>query len=178
MHGRQVVVIVPLLLALACSSGGENGAAPQPAPGADGNQSTQDGGGNGGDGGAAASETPDEAGNEDTVTAEPAAELKGSCTPKPKTVDGVQQLVAELELVNTGNLGVKVRVASRWPINRANGVTRWRRMRVDQGETVPVTIRLVVDETTAKGVRRGISRGRKCTVRSRVLGAYGVPEEG
>lgn len=171
MHGRRALVVVPLLLALACSPGDTDQAAPQPAPAAEG----RDGGGQ--DGESTASESADVAGDEGTVTAQPAAELRGECTPKPRTEDGVEHLVAELEVVNTGNLGVKVQVTSRWPINRANGVSRWRRLRIDEGESVPVDIRLAIDETTANGVRRGIEHGRKCTIRSRVLGAYGVPDE-
>lgn len=175
MHRRPALVLLPLIFALACSpGGGTDRAAPQPAPGADrgADDNAQTDGGDG-----SASDTPAEAGDENTVTAEPAAQVKGTCTPKPITEDGVDQLVAKLQVVNTGNIGVKVRVVSRWPISRTGGISRWQRLRVDQGETRPVTIRMTVDESTAEEVREGIKRGRRCTIGRRVVGAYGVPAE-
>ena len=167
MHARRALVGLPLILALACSPGGDE-APPQPAPA--------------GSDASAGDETPasggEEPSEEGVVTGQPSAELEGSCEPKPQGEPGAEVLVAELRVVNTGNLGVKVQVASRWPINRANGLSRWRRVRVPAGETLDVTVRMPVDEATARGVKRAVDRGRTCTTRSRVTGAFGMPDEG
>ena len=174
MHRRRALVLLPLILALACSPGGDQ-VAPQPAPAGSGAPAD---GAAGGNGGASEGDQPTGDATEDdgTVTAQPSAELSGTCTPNPRTTDGVNELVADLQVVNTGNLGVKVYVLSRWPMGRTGGVARSRRVNVPQGETVSATLRLVVDDATARAVRRGIARGRKCSARSRVVGAYGVPE--
>ena len=152
MHIRLGLAALPLALLLACSPGGDS-----PQPSADGGQDQP-----GGQSGA----------SEDPSVARPAAEVRGDCRPRP-TGDGT--LVAQLDVVNTGDIGVDVRVFVRWPQAGGDAVTKSQRTKVELGETKPLTARLRMDPDEAEAVRRAVKRGRTCHVRHRVLGAFGAP---
>ena len=150
--------MAPLLLALACT----------PGPGEEPTQPSA--------GGAAGGETapaePEGAGTatEDPTVARPAAELQGECRAKPTAQD---DLVAKLRVVNTGNIGVVVRVATKWPLAGGGGLNTWERVRVEAGETLPVTLRLRLDPEEAQQFRTAVNRDRTCHTGRRVVGAFG-----
>lgn len=175
MTVRPALAALFLVLATGCvNAGDDNTAAPQPAPG----RSEAEGGANGaqGDGETQAGEpAPSEDGN--TTTARPSAELEGSCKQKPREGEEGQELIARLRVTNTGNLGVVVRVAAQWPLAPDEGVSRWARVRVEQGDTMPVTLRLPVTESVAQEALAAADSGRKCWTRSRVTGAFGMPSD-
>lgn len=166
MQIRRGIVALPLLVALACTPGGNTAEPLQPAPGEQGQASGEQGGG--------ASEAPaGDAG--DATVAKPDAEVQGSCRKRPRADN---TLVAKLDVVNTGNVGVIVRVVAAWPQVRGGGpggITRWKRVRVDQGDTVPVVLRLSVPAKDATAVREAVRRDRTCRTWRRVVGAYGTP---
>ena len=152
MHIRLGLAALPLALLLACSPGGDT-----PEPSVDGGQNKP-----GGQGEA----------SEDQSVARPAADVQGDCRPRP-TADGT--LVARLDVVNTGDIGVDVRVFVRWPQVGGDAVTKSQRTKVELGETKPLTARLRMDPAEAEAVRKAVRRGRTCSVRHRVLGAFGAP---
>ena len=169
MHILRSLVLVPLLLALACSPGpGQEPPAPGETRGA-GNP----GGAAGGEGDEPAASEPDDAAaaSDDPNVAKPAAEIEGECRPRPNPQN---DLVARLRVVNTGNIGVNVRVAAKWP--QPNGALQTsQRARVEAGETLPLTLRIRTDRGQGKLVNRAVDDGRTCRVTKRVLGAFGLP---
>ena len=171
MYARRFLVALPLLFAVACVGGGTGGSAgPEPIPGP-GDSEVADAGGSDEEQSSAPAD-----GDGTTTTAKPSAEVEGSCTKDPQPGEEGEELVSELRVVNTGNLGVVVRVSTRWPIGKEEGVGRWSRVRVQQGETVPLTVRMPVYPSVADGVRAALKDGRRCRVRSSVTGAFGIPE--
>lgn len=159
MRILRSLVLVPLLLALACTPGpGEEPS--QPSAGGAGAET------------AAAQQPAAGTASEDPNVAKPAAELEGECRPRP-TAQG--DLVANLQVVNTGNIGVVVRVATKWPLAGGGGLNTWDRVRVEAGETLPVTLRLRLDRREAQRVATAVNRGRTCNSGRRILGAFGVP---
>ena len=150
-----------LLLALACSPGGD--AVPQPAP-------------QGGAPSQPAGDRSDPAG-EDTddadVTVAADAKVDGTCNPRPREGKDGEELTADIEIANTGDLGVKVRVAAKWPQPQGQGIIRWKRVNVEQGETRKLTLRLAVGAAEAEAVRTAADQGRTCGLTHRVIGAYG-----
>ena len=151
---------VALLLVLACSPGGDN--VPQPAP--QGGASSEQAGG------------PDDnaAGEDDAdVTLEADAQVDGTCRPRPRQGANGEELVANVEIANTGDLGVKVRIAARWPQPKGQGIIRWKRVNVEQGDTRSLTLRMAVGEAEAEAVRDAIKLDRTCSLTHRVIGAYG-----
>ena len=176
---RTALAALLLVLAVGCNGDGDGVVTPQPQPA----QSDQAGGGDGGKGGEGDSSEPSGAAQEDgqddgnTITANPAAELEGSCKQRPREGDDGQELVARLRVVNTGNLGVVVRVSSQWRLGNEDGISRWTRVRVEQGETLPVNLRLPVSESVAQDALDAADNGRRCSTRSRVTGAFGMPTD-
>ena len=148
-----------LLLALACSSGG--GAVPEPAPqGGDLSEQADGQEGSNGEGDA-------------SVTLAADAEVNGTCRPQPRQGRDGAVLVADVEIANTGDLGVKVRIAARWPQPKGQGIIRWKRVNVEQGDTREMTLRLAVGDVEAEAVREAVKLDRTCSVTHRVIGAYG-----
>lgn len=152
------LVLVPLLLVLACSA----------QPGGEPMQP----GGDGAGGANATSNTSETAEDDDSNVAKPAVELEGECTPRPNENN---DLVADLRVVNTGNIGVTARVMVKWPQARDRGLTTWQRVRVEAGKTLPLTLSLRMDAKEAKLVDEAIDRNRKCRIGRRIIGAFGVP---
>ena len=155
---RLTTLATVLLLALACSpgAGGE-----QPAPQAgDGEQTDASGDGSAGQ-------------DPGSVTVKAGAEVEGTCRPKPREGDDGEELIADVEVANTGDLGVKVRVAAKWPQPQGQGVIRWKRINVEQGDTRNLTLRLAVGDAEAEAVRQAVAQGRTCAVSHRVIGAFG-----
>jgi hypothetical protein len=159
MFVRLSASIVALLLALACSPG--DGSVPEPAPQGDA-PSEQ----------AGTSRSAD-AGDGASVTVQADAQVNGTCRPKPREGKRGQELVADVEVVNTGDLGVKVRIAAKWPQLKGQGVIRWKRVNVEQGDTRALTLRLAVAPAEADSVRQAADEGRMCALTHRVIGAYG-----
>lgn len=149
-----------LLLVLACSPGGN----PTPAP-----QQPPDPGGTA----AAGTAAPD-----DAVVAQPAAQVDVDCSPQPRQGEDGPELVAHAEVVNTGDLGVKVRLVARWPQPQGKGLIRTRRVNVAEGERRQVTLRIAVGEPEAEAVRERAKQGRTCSATHRVIGAFGAPGDG
>lgn len=119
-----------------------------------------------------ASEEVDDSG---AVIARTAMELEGDCSPRPRREDGRLVLAADLEAVNTGNVGVRARIRVSWPRMPFARVTTSRTVSVEQGQTVPVEVRLPVSRGEARDVTRAADRGRQCHVRHRITGAFGAP---
>ncbi len=174
MHLRRALAALLLLLAAACTGDGDGRAAQPPAPDSTDTRAVDTTASDPADTTAAPPASEDET----TTTAKPDAEVKGRCKRQPQLGDEGEELVANLKVVNTGNLGVFVRVASRWPIDKNEGVARWNRVKIEQGETLPLNVRMPVFPTVADGVRDALERGRPCRVRHRVTGAFGIPGEG
>jgi hypothetical protein len=174
MQIRRALVLLPLILALACfPGGGGDNAQPQPAAGgSDGAAAGDDDQGDDDQGDDGAGE------DSDTVTAEPSVEIEGDCEEQPQGKAGKQTLNAQLDVVNTGNVGVIVRVGTRWPLKGRAAVVSWHRLQVEQGETKPLTVRTAVPDELADSVRAAVDNGRTCKFRSRVKGAFGMPEDG
>lgn len=157
---RLLASATALLLALACSPGG--GSVPEPAP-QGGDPAEQADGGDG-----------DNAGGDDaSVTLAADAEVNGTCRPQPRQRGDTTELVANVEIANTGDLGVKVRIAARWPQPQGKGIIRWKRVNVEQGETRELTLRLGIGDAEAKAVRAAVELDRTCSLSHRVIGAYG-----
>lgn len=175
MHLRLSLALLSLLLGVGCVGGGSSPGSSQPEPPAQVDESdaitAPD------EGGGTADTQPSESDDSGTVTARPEAEIEGRCERQPRATDTGEELVADLRVVNTGNLGIVVRVSSRWPLDADGGVLRWSRVRVPEGKSKPLTIALPVDTTVADSVRAAVEAGRKCRVRSSVTGAFGVPGE-
>ena len=150
---------VVLLLALACSPGG--GTVPEPAP-QGGDPSEQADG---------QEDSNGEDGAEATLAAD--AEVNGTCRTQPRQGNDGAELVADVEVVNTGDLGVKVRIAARWPQPNGQGIIHWKRVNVEQGGTRELTLRLAVGDAEAEAVRDAVKLDRICSVKHRVIGAYG-----
>lgn len=167
MRLTRALVALLLLLALACTpEAGEPSPQPQ-AGGGDAGAATDD------EGQTAGEQTPSGEGN--VVTAKPKAKVTGSCSEEPETEDGEPVLAADLEVRNTGNLGVRVRVAARWPLPQRSGVSLWHRVHLEPGDSTEVSLRLPVTEETAGGVRRMAAQDRTCSTFHRVIGAFGAP---
>lgn len=180
MHRRFATALLALLLTGACVGGGTDPAQPQPAPGQNGGGDEQS---QAPDGDAVdpaedgeISAEPNESEDSGTVTANPAATLEGKCTREPQAGPDGEELVAELDLVNTGNIGVAVRVSCQWPTGKRDGITRWIRVRVEPGETLPVTVRLPIATETADEIRKALEKGQRPRKRQRITGAFGVPQ--
>lgn len=163
MHVLRALALLPFVLLLACSTDGETPAVPDPVEGATNEQPAED---------------PPPSEDANTIEAEPAAELEGGCQTKPHvTGDGRVVLRADVRAVNTGNLGVRVRVAAFWPQPEGRGISQFQRLSLEQGESRDLRLGLVIGEEEAKAIERATSRGRKCRATLRVTGAYGVPAD-
>lgn len=174
MSHRPARAALLLVLAMGCVNGGDNPAAPEPAP----LQADEATGATGATGAAEATQSAPPAGDDTTTTARPSAELEGSCRRRPQDGEQGPELIARLRVVNTGNLGVVVRVSSHWPLGADSGASRWTRVRVEQEQTERVTLRLPVSEFLAAQSRAAAAEGRRCFARSRVTGAFGLPSDG
>lgn len=158
------LLLLPLVLALACSGGGEE----TPVPNAGQAQPTD----------AAGQSATEPSEDPNTVEASPAAELEGRCETNPHTTDdGRFVLRANLRAVNTGNLGVRMRVSVFWPQPDGFGVSRSQRLNLEEGQSRDLRLRLVIGENEAEAVEQATSRGRKCRIYKRIFGAFGVPED-
>lgn len=157
MFVPRVLVVLPLVFALACSGGGETPAPP-------GAEATS------------VQEQPGGPASEGVSTARPAADIDGECEPTPQeTEDGRYELGADITVVNTGNLGVKVRVAAAWPQPKGRGLTRYQRISLDEGESRELRLRLVVGGNEAGAINKAMGNGRQCRLSHRVVGAFGAP---
>lgn len=180
MYRRLASALLVLLLAGACVGGGTNPGEPQPAPVQNdaGKSETDPAGGDGNNGDGEDTASPAESDDPGTVTANPEAQIEGKCTREPQEGAEGEELVSELRVVNTGNLGVAVRISTQWPVGKTEGLTRWTRVRLDEGASEPVRLTLPIDADTAAAVRDAIEQGRRCRVRQRITGAFGMPGEG
>ena len=146
-----------LVLALACSPESTKEPTPNPVPDA------------------ATGVTPSESepavtqATEGPLEAEPSVELKGRCVRRPTEGD---ELLANLQVVNTGNIGVKVRVIAVWPREGRARTSVYDAVEVDSGETAPLRLRLDIGPEEAASI---LARGGRCQVRRRVFGAFGLP---
>ena len=160
----RALLLLPLVLVLACSGGGEETPAPNP-----GQEQPSE---------VASQSAPEPSEDPNTVEARPAAELKGDCETKPHvTDDGRIVLRANVRAVNTGNLGVRVRVAAFWPQPDGVGVSRFQRLSLEEGQSEDLRLRLVVGEEEAEAIEKATAKGRKCRASLRVTGAFGAPSE-
>ena len=173
----RAIAALLLVLAVGCAVGGDGVPAPPPqaaAPSEDGGAGQPDG--------AASDEAEDNGeGDSGTVTASPEAEVTATCKAEPQDdpdEKSLQRLVADLEVKNTGNIGVKLRLAAKWPQPEGRGILRWKRVNVRAGETRELTLRIVVGAVEADAIRKAVEDGRECAVSHRVIGAYGAPSEG
>lgn len=160
----RALLLLPLVLALGCSGGGQETPVPDPGQAGPSDDAAQSA--------AQPSEDPN------TVEASPAAELEGRCETKPHTTDdGRFVLRANLRAVNTGNLGVRVRVSAFWPQPNGRGISRYQRLSLEEGQSEDLPFRLVVGEEEANAIEKATARGRECRASLRVTGAYGAPGE-
>jgi hypothetical protein len=109
------------------------------------------------------------------VVAKTELDIRGTCRPRARRENGQLALLADLDVVNTGNVGVQARVTVTWPRAPFARVETFRNVSVEQGQTAPLTVRLAVSRRDAAGVARAIEHGRRCKVRHRITGAFGSP---
>jgi hypothetical protein len=155
----RLAAAVVLTFAIACSPGGTSS-----DPGADPGTAV----------------APDGAASEpalDSAVATPEVTIEGQCEPLPLSDESGQYLIAQLEAVNTGNVGVTARVVATWREPRGRSVAKTQRVRLDIDERRPVTLRLDISEPEARAVRRAVADDRVCSHRVRVTGAFGAPRD-
>ena len=160
----RALLLLPLVLALACSGGGEE----TPAPNAGQAQPSDN----------ASQSAPEPTEDPNTVEANPTAELEGGCETKPRIAeDGHPVLWANVRAVNTGNLGVRVRVAAFWPQPGGLGLSRFQHLSLEEGQSEDLRLRLVIGEEEAEAIEKVMSKGRECRANLRVTGAFGAPSD-
>lgn len=159
MQRTPVVLALVLTLSMtaACSSGG-GGTPGQPGE-PNGGQAAD-----GGDGG-------------ETLVVSPEAELEGSCEPLPQRGENGPYVSADLVVRNTGNIGVVVRVVSNWRQPGGRHLTASKRLRLELDESQPVKLRIDIQPSEARAIRRMVRRDRPCYTRVRVAGAFGEPRQ-
>ncbi len=163
MRIRPTIVVLPLLAALACNPTASPGGPPPPADDAVVGGDVQPG-----------STSGDQAQQpSDSNVATPDAEIQARrCRKKPRA-DGT--LVARPQVTNTGNVGVVVRVAAVWPQGRDRGISLWKQVRIDEGDTITVRLKATLPQEHADAVLRALERGRRCYSSRRIVGAFGIP---
>lgn len=154
MHHAAVAVVAVLVLGLATACSSDGGTPGQPAD--------------------PEGQSADVAG-EESVVITPEAELQGSCEPLPKRDDDGHHVTADLVVRNTGNVGVVVRVIANWRQPGGQRLTTSQRLRLEVEESQPVRLRIDIQPSEARAIRRMVRRDRPCYTRVHIAGAFGEP---
>ena len=110
-----------------------------------------------------------------TLKADPGVKVEGNCVRKPAEHADQDVLEADVQVVNTGNIGVKVRVIAVWPRQGRARTAVFDAVEVKTGETVPLHLRLDVSGEEAASIRHAVDQGRRCHLRRYIIGAFGLP---
>ena len=153
----RLSTVALLVLALACSPDSPDEPTPDPPPGSSTTSSEPQ---------------PELTG---TVEADPAVKVEGNCVRKPAERADQDVLQADVQVMNTGNIGVKVRVIAVWPRQGNARTAVFDAVQVKHGETVPLHLRLDVSGEEAASIRHAVDQGRKCHLRRHIIGAFGLP---
>jgi hypothetical protein len=149
-------IVLLLLAAMACTTDG--GPQPPPDPGPGPAQSNEP--------------APELSG---TVEADPGVKVEGKCVRTPAEHGDQDVLEADVQVQNTGNIGVKVRVIAVWPRQGHARTAVFDVAQVKEGETAPLHLRLDVSGSEAQSITHAVDQGRKCHLRRHIIGAFGLP---